>query len=287
MCKNFLKIFSKFFLLIALQTFPQQSFSEDYVSTSDIVKEIEKTLLFDADSRSKIDFYQQKKSDKKSDFTIKTNNSAAEEAKPPVEILVVDPKSDNFDVREKEKLAYNAVLINQYEVAIELYKQVLLAEPDNEYAKFSLAVIYQKIGQFRQAKTLYHQLLKNSPDNQSEIVGNLLAILVEESPKDAVYLLSRLTTQNPKSSNILAQAAVAYDKIKNYDQAISMLQRAIAIDSENIDYKYNLAVIYDKTAQYEKALEAYSEVEKNYSGSNQSIPLEQVQKRIESIKNKI
>ncbi len=245
-------------------------------------------MLFDRESRKKVDFYQKKDSGRESDFTINAGapeeNSKKESA---VNIVVADPKSDNFDIREKEKLAYNSVLIGQYEVAVELYKQVLNVEPDNAYVKFSLAVVYQKIGQFRQAKTFYYQLLKTSPDNENEIIGNLLAILIEESPRDAIYLLSRLTIQNPKSSNILAQAAIAYDKIKNYDQAISLLQKAITIDQENIGYKYNLAVIYDKTAQYEKALDLYSDVAKNYSDSNSSVSLDQVQKRIQSIKNKI
>lgn len=288
MLKNFIKILSKIFLLAILQIFPQQAFSEDYVSTTEIIKEIEKSLIFDKESREKIDFYQQENSDKKSDITINSSNSTNpdSEIKSSMNMVVINPKSDNFDIREKEKLAYNTVLIGQYEVAIELYKQILLVEPNNLYAKFSLAVVYQKIGQFRQAKTLYHQLLKNSPENQDEIVGNLLAILIEESPRDAVYLLSRLTTQNPKSSNVLAQAAIAYDKIKNFDQAISLLQKAIAIDPENVSYKYNLAVIYDKISQFDKALEIYSDVVKNYSDQNQSVPLDQVKKRIESIKNK-
>ena len=283
-----LKNLSKLFLLAIFQISPQQAFSEDHVSTAEIIKEIEKSLIFDKESREKIDFYQQENSDKKSDITINSSNStnSDSEKKSSMNMVVVNPKSDNFDIRAKEKLAYNTVLIGQYEVAIELYKQILFVEPNNLYAKFSLAAVYQKIGQFRQAKTLYHQLLKDGPENQDEIVGNLLAILIEESPRDAVYLLSRLTTQNPKSSNVLAQAAIAYDKIKSFDQAISLLQKAITIDPENVSYKYNLAVIYDKTSQFDKALEMYADVVKNHSDQNQSVPLDQVKKRIESIKNK-
>ena len=76
---------------------------------------------------------------------------------------------------------------------------------------------------------LNYQLLKTNPTNQEEIIGNLLSVLVEESPRDAVYLLSRLTVQNPESAYIFAQAAVAYDRIKNYDQAIILLQTLMNI----------------------------------------------------------
>jgi tetratricopeptide (TPR) repeat protein len=279
--------FTVFMVLVIFQMGFKAACAAD-VSTSDVIKEIEKTLLFDKDSREKIDFYAEDKSRKRSDLTL--NAGISEDKKDggigAFDIAVVDPKFDNLDVREKEKLAYNSALIGQYEVAIELYKQVLAAEPNNDYDKFSLAVVYQKIGQFRQAKTLYYQLLKSNPSNQEEIVGNLLAVLIEESPRDAVYLLSRLAVQNPKSGYVFAQAAIAYDRIKNYDQAINFLQKAITLDPVNANYQYNLAVIYDKTSQYEKALESYLAVVKNYTDENQSVPLDQVQRRIESIRNK-
>jgi tetratricopeptide (TPR) repeat protein len=85
----------------------------------------------------------------------------------------------------------------------------------------------------------------------------------------------------------LAQSAMAYEKIRDYDQAISLLQTAISNDSSNLNYKYNLAVIYDKTNDYEKALDLYSNVAKNYSEENHLIPIDQVRKRIESIRSKL
>jgi tetratricopeptide (TPR) repeat protein len=100
-------------------------------------------------------------------------------------------------------------------------------------------------------------------------------------------LLSRLTVQNPSSAYIFAQAAVAYDKIKNYDQAIILLQKAISIDQTNADYQYNLAVIYDKTSQFQKALDMYANVEQNYTDDNSSVPIEQVRDREAAIKSKI
>ncbi len=281
-----LKNFAFLFLFAALQI-PQNSYAETVVSNSQIVKEIEKSLLFDKDSRQKIDFYQNDNSRKKSDFTIIAGNEDEQKKSNSVEISVANSKTDNLEIVEKEKLAYNAALIGQYEVSIQLYKEILDSDSKNNYAKFSLAAVYQKIGQFRQAKTLYYQLLKSSLDNQDEIIGNLLAIMVEESPRDAIYLLSRLSVQNPNSANILAHAAIAYDKVKNYDQAILLLQKAVSIDAENLSYQYNLAVIYDKTDQYEKALEFYSNVAKNYSDNYQSIPIDQIQKRIQSIRNKL
>jgi tetratricopeptide (TPR) repeat protein len=293
MLDNFIRFLSKnfvvFFAAISLQIISGVAFAESYVSTNDVVKEIEKTLLFDQVSREEINAFSAKENKpKKSDYTIKAGIIDEKNDSPSdMDITVTDSKELNLDVKEKEKLAYNAALTGQYEAAIELYKQVLSIEPENFYSKFSLAVVYQKIGQFRQAKTLYYQLLKTNPTNQEEIIGNLLSVLVEESPRDAVYLLSRLTVQNPGSAYIFAQAAVAYDRIKNYDQAITLLQKAISIDPDKADYQYNLAVIYDKTSQFQKASEMYANVEKNYTDDNSSVPIEQVRNREAAIRNKI
>ncbi len=280
-CISFAMIFAQLF-------FPIKSFADEYASNNEVIKEIEKTLLFDKESRQKLDVYEKRRSSKKSDYTINTSdNSLDEKSDSKVEIIAVDTKSENFGLREKEKLAYNASTIGQYEVAVELYKQIIAAEPENSYSKFSLALIYQKLGQISQAKTIYRDLLKTNPENEEEIVGNLLAILIEESPKDALYLLSRLTAQNPKSAYILAQSAIVYDKMKKYDQAIALLNRAVVLEPKNYTYKYNLAVIYDKSSQSDKALELYSEVAANYSDNNQLISIEQIQKRIQTIKSKI
>jgi tetratricopeptide (TPR) repeat protein len=230
---NLFKI-AKILILLITQLYFTESFADDSSINNDIVKEIEKTLLFDKYSREKINIYKASKLKKKSDYTI--GQDFEEKKNKEIDIVIVDSKAENFDLRQKEKLAYNAVLIGQYEVALELYKQVIAAESSNYYSKFSLAVVYQKLGQINQAKKIYRDLLKIDSVNEEEVIGNLLAILIEESPKDSLYLLSRLTTQNPKSAYVLAQASVAYEKMKNYDQAIKLLQKALEIDPEKRIY---------------------------------------------------
>lgn len=284
-CSSKKAVFLSVFLIFS-EGFVQNSLAQNSELNESIVKEIENTLLFDEKSSEEMKFYKKKNSDKKSDIVINRGTSATKASGASIKINITDAKAGNFSVREKEKTAYNASLIEQYEVAIKLYKDVLISEPNNAYAKFSLAVLYQKIGQLAQAKTLYQEILKNDPANKEDVIENLLAILIEESPRDAIYLLSRLATQNPESSYIAAQSAVAYDKVKNYEQAVNMLNRAIALQPERVDYKYNLGVIYDKMGNYTKALESYSEVVKSYDNSSyQLTSIDQIKKRIESIKS--
>lgn len=271
-----------------------KAFAKSYnnISTNDVISEIEKTLLFDKESRKKIDVYKKSHS-KKSDFVISSNglpvpDDGFGEDSRSIEIIVVDPKSSSFELRKKEKMAYNASLIGQYEVAIQIFKEILRKEPKSQYSRFSLAVIYQQIGQLDKAKALYLGLLKENIENEDEIIGNLLAILIEQSPKDASYLLTRLSVQSPKSSYILAQAAVVYDKLKKYDEVISLLERAVFLDPANIGYIYNLAIAYDKIGKYEEALNKYGRVIDRFSDDDQNlIPINQVKARINAIRGHV
>ena len=259
---------------------------QDTVSTSEAVDQIQKTLLF-----SDKDAARKKSVERKSALVIDRSDKFH---KSEIDILINDPSSKtNQQTEQKQKLAYNASIAGQYEVAIELYKQILKSDPKNHYASFSLAACYHKLGQYKQAKTLYYQLLKyewTDEQTKDELIGNLIAVIVEESPNDAVYLLEKLSNQNPSSAYILAGAAMAYDKINKPDQAILLLKRAININPKEIKYQFNLAIIYDKITDYQNALHYYQDVIKNYVSADNldnSVPLVQVRQRIEFIKNKI
>ena len=111
---------------------------EDFLSSDKIVQEIERNLLFDNESRSRIKFHQQdevKKSNvivglTKEDATKSnsTNAKSNNENKASVEVFVADEKH-SYELKEKEKFAYNASLSGQYEVAIALYKEILVKTP--------------------------------------------------------------------------------------------------------------------------------------------------------------
>jgi tetratricopeptide (TPR) repeat protein len=234
---------------------------EDFLSSDKIIQEIERNLLFDNESRSRVKFHQQDEV-KKSTFALglakegTANAKSNKENKASVEVFVADAKQ-SYELKEKEKFAYNASLTGQYEVAIALYKEVLAKNPTNADVKFALAITYQNLRQYQQAKKIYYQLLKSNPENNQEIVSNLLTIVIEENPRDASRILSKLSVQNPQSAQIIAHGAIAFEKIKDYDQAIYLLKRAIQIDPIKFEYRYNLAILYDLNHNYDKAITAY------------------------------
>ncbi|MAZ80206.1 MAG: hypothetical protein CMP18_00270 [Rickettsiales bacterium] len=274
-----IKIKNNLFLLL-LSLFLIKSNFASAVSNNIILDNIEKSLIFSKQDMQKINFYDK---DQDSSMTINRVNDRNNSPSAGVSIKVIE--ADNFEneIKEKENIAYNAALIGQYEVAIQLYKDIINDDPDNEYAKFSLAVAYQNLNQYSQAKDLYNELLAKNPDNKKDIISNLLSILVEESPKEATYFLTRLATQNPSSGYIMAQLALAYEKINDYSGAIRFLKRAIILDPNNIQYIYNLAVFYDKSDQKISAIENYQKVLRNYSENIGLASIDAIESRIKSL----
>lgn len=263
----------------------------DNLSNTDIINRIEKSLVFDKDSREVIDFYKTDKSKKKSVASIdkleKQDSSKKDSESEPkdenLKITVVDDKKDFSDFREKENMAYNYALIGQYEVSIQLLKSVLEKDPNNSYDKFALATIYQKIGQNRQAKKLYYELLKNDIDNKEEVIFNLLNIIADQSPREAIATTRRLILQNPNKDYLFSIAGQAYEKLGDYQNSLKMFDFAHDLNKKNIRYTYNLAVVNDKLKNYQEAYDLYKKVAEN-SDKHTDIPLEKVKIRIEQIK---
>ncbi|MDA0902266.1 MAG: tetratricopeptide repeat protein [Proteobacteria bacterium] len=267
--------------LIAIMGITNIANAQNFTSNSQALQQIEKTLIF-----SDLDEIKAKEQGK-SNFVIDKSPSNNQNGSSQVQIVVVEADRGE-EIQKKTKMAYSAILVKQYEVAIELYKQILKLEPNDKYIQFSLATAYHELKQYKQAKTIYHDLLRSNPDNKNEIIGNLLDIIIEESPMEAVYFLDKLAAQNPKSADLLARSAMVYDKTGKQDQAILLLDRAIKLDPQNHDYKLNLAIIYDKMKEVKKALPLYKKALRGYKqidniDKNQIII--EIQNRIDFITN--
>jgi len=289
---TFLQINFFFCLFFLVIFFSKQAKAQFDIGNSDLTREIEKSLLFDKSDNEKFDVYNNEYGsnlvDKPTLGEIQEKDEEEKKYTPEeMSIVMVDKVKIDKDLREKEKLAYNSVLIGQYEIAIEIYKEILQKEPKNLYAKYSLAVVYQRLNQFKQAKNIYYELLKGDAENKDEVINNIIAILIEESPREAIYMLTRLTIQNPERHYLFASIALAYEKISDYNSAIKNYTKALELDYGNMNYCYNLGVLYDQNKEYEKALEMYSNVVKNNDTSNRDIALDSVRRRIEKIKQMI
>lgn len=171
--------------------------------------------------------------------------------------LSIKVRRPGLDTNYELNNAYTALMGGDTQRAIEIYKNIIAAEPRNEDAMFGLAATYHRLGQVEQARPFYGMLLKQNP-NHREGLNNFLVLVSDESPQDALPELERLELRNPDFAPIPAQIAIVLDKLGYPDQAQEKMLRAIEIAPENLTYKYNLAVMLDHHRKYADATALYS-----------------------------
>lgn len=197
-----------------------------------------------------------------------------------VSIKVQRPGLDaNFELNR----AYTALMGGDTTVAIETYKNIISAEPENQEALFGLAATYHRMGELERARPYYGQLLRINPQHR-EGLNNFIALVADESPQEALAELERLEQRNPEFSPIPAQQAVLLDKMGFFEQAREKMVRAIDLAPTNLTYKYNLAVMLDRRGAYADAGALYRMlIDASMKGEKIPATVESLQKRLNFI----
>jgi tetratricopeptide (TPR) repeat protein len=171
--------------------------------------------------------------------------------------------ADNNRISRLMGEAYHALQKDNLPTAMDRYQQVLEISPEQNEAKFGLATIYHRMGEWIMARNLYSEILAAEPGNL-EALNNLLVLVGQESPKEALAQLEKLAEQNPDFSPLPAQMAAIYSQMQQYPQAIASIRRAMQIDPDNLAYRYNAAVLMDRAGKRREAIELYVELKHSY-----------------------
>jgi len=175
----------------------------------------------------------------------------------------------------------------EYAKAIEEYKLALRENPDNTFAMYNLAVVYQDQGKADLAEKLYQDILKITEDTFSRI--NLAGIHYDKGNTDEAFKqLEIATNKNPDSAHplsvlgefkerkgMLAEAEQKYLKALSIDnrhapthyrlgrlhlkrekfaQGIEHLKQSIELDAENPAYLETLGAEYERSGNYLEAV---------------------------------
>lgn len=199
--------------------------------------------------------------------------------------LSIQVRRPGLDTNYELNHAYSALMGGETMQAIEIYKNILSAEPNNQDALFGLAATYHRAGDLEHARPYYGQLLKVNP-NHREGLNNFLALISDESPQESLAELDRLEQRNPDFSPIPAQQALVLNKLGYVDQARDKMLRAIELAPDNMTYKYNLAVMLDKRGDYADAAPLYRLlIDAAMKGAKMPATVDTLQKRLNFIAN--
>ncbi len=170
--------------------------------------------------------------------------------------LSIKVQRPGLDTNYELNRAYTSLMGGDTAEAIEIYKNILSSEPQEEEALFGLAATYHRLGELEKARPYYAELLRVNPQHR-EGLNNFLALISDEAPEEALAELERLEQRNPEFSPIPAQQGVLLNKLGYFDQAREKMLRAIDLAPENMTYKFNLAVMMDQHKEYAHASALY------------------------------
>jgi tetratricopeptide (TPR) repeat protein len=160
------------------------------------------------------------------------------------------------ELLEKARQAFG---LNNFELAIEFYQEILIRERGNVQAMLELANVYERSGTLEYARGLLVRSAKILPDN-ADITDRLAAVehmlgIVLSAEVDsllsakqyelAVPKLSVHLSIEPNNPDLLYKKALCYSHLGRPDAAISSINKAIQIDPKEKYYELRASLLED------------------------------------------
>ena len=141
-----------------------------------------------------------------------------------------------------------------YAAAIEEYQWALRNKPDNTFAMYNLAVVYQDLGKTESAEKLYQDVLKITEDTFSRI--NLAGIFYSRGDQDEAYQqLETATNKNPDSAHPLSILGEFKEREGKLAEAEQKYLKALSVDSRHALTHHRLGRLYLKREKYAQGIE--------------------------------
>ncbi|MEP7127246.1 MAG: tetratricopeptide repeat protein [Chitinophagales bacterium] len=130
-------------------------------------------------------------------------------------------------------------ILSDEQAALNLYKECIRLDPENDAAYYSAATILFNLKQYQDALGFVSEAVKISPDNSwyLDLYGTLLG------------------------------------GIGNYKEAIKVYQKMVQLDPDNTDAWFNWAFFLDQSKQTEEAINVFNKIEARF-GVNEDISIE-------------
>ncbi|SOE00036.1 tetratricopeptide repeat protein [Caenispirillum bisanense] len=155
--------------------------------------------------------------------------------------------------------AYTDLVRGNYGAALQTYTAIAERDPREVAALAGRAAALHKLRRVDEAQAAYERVLALQPDNR-EALANMITLIGDSAPRDAVRRLEALQAQAPDFSPVPAQLGMLYARLGDVDRAAAALRRAIGLSPDNALYHYNLAVVTDRAGRRADALRAYQQV---------------------------
>ncbi|MEQ1885294.1 MAG: tetratricopeptide repeat protein [Bryobacteraceae bacterium] len=144
--------------------------------------------------------------------------------------------------------------------AIDEYQKVTSLAPRDIDALLMLARLHKANDNSVDAQKTYEKVLSIDPANEDALTGLALVYSDLGDNRKAAELLKTLSDKNPSPRSLHA-LALAYEQMREFDQAANVLRRELELNPPNErDIKRNLAQDLTLARKYEEALTVYQEL---------------------------
>ncbi len=156
--------------------------------------------------------------------------------------------------------AANAALARgNFEVAIELLKKVIVADPKNKTAEMNLGRAYMALRQHDNAIEAFKKQVETNPYDEYGYNSLGWAYSAERKYDEAAAAYNKAIEINPLSEYGHAALGSMYSEAHQYEKAVPELEKAASIKGDNPGLQIALGDAYLNTGQDEKALAAFDQ----------------------------
>ena len=161
--------------------------------------------------------------------------------------------------------------LNQNDKALEYYQKALQSSPNNSDIAYSVGALYANAENYTEAKKYFQRAVQVNPSNtnakealldMNEVISQNnvqdAAKLVEEQKYDeALSLLNKALTDNPKNADAYYYRASVYDAQNKPQLAVNDYKKSLEFNNNQDVTYYLIAIDYDNMNNLTSALEYY------------------------------
>ena len=163
----------------------------------------------------------------------------------------------NLSTKETFTLAFQNHQKNNFDIAKNLYKEILKKDPNHFQSNFLLGTLSAQTRKFDIAKHLLQRAATIQPDyaDVHNNLGNVQKELGENQEAKKSY--QKAIKINPNQGNAHNNLGIVFNELGEHQKAIICFQKTIQIDPNHLGAHYNLGIVFKELGEFQKAISCY------------------------------
>jgi len=149
---------------------------------------------------------------------------------------------------------------NDFDIAIDIYKELMLKVPDDLGIREILGEILSRSDRYKEAKAFLELFIKEYPDRKASFVNLSLLLMRNEKYEDVIQLLDSVLLKFPEDSILPLIKGSALNSLARYDEAEVYLIEALKLDPKNAQACHILAAVWDVCKKYDLSDSLYEKI---------------------------